>query len=188
MLTQSIKSCLQLAVTCMFLRRGFHMVYFAAFFTLGQQLTSLYRFLVGFTGSIIYGPHRILKCPKKEIYHKYLIFYNQENRIFGKKINSAFFEFLHSRGIPSRFVNWLKYSKNSIKKHPKSNVSHEGVYTSCEIVSRPVSRVAWENSHHLATPPLVSPWKEVWETSTEIPFWWRVTTQIWVVLLTGRAA
>ena len=26
---------------------------------------------------------------------------------------------------------------------------------------------------------------DVWETSAEIPYWWRVTTQIWVVLLTG---
>ena len=29
---------------------------------------------------------------------------------------------------------------------------------------------------------------DIWETSAEIPFWWRVTTQIWVVLLIGRAA
>ena len=27
-----------------------------------------------------------------------------------------------------------------------------------------------------------------WETSAEIPYWWRVSTQIWVVLLIGRAA
>ena len=32
-------------------------------------------------------------------------------------------------------------------------------------------------------PPLVSPRK--WETSTEIPYWWRVTALIWVVLLIG---
>ena len=25
----------------------------------------------------------------------------------------------------------------------------------------------------------------VWETSAEIPYWWRVTTQIWLVLLIG---
>ena len=26
---------------------------------------------------------------------------------------------------------------------------------------------------------------DVWETSAEIPYWWHVTTQIWVVLLIG---
>ena len=40
----------------------------------------------------------------------------------------------------------------------------------------------------LAMLPLVSPPNDVyWETSAEIPYWWRVTTQIWVVLLIGRA-
>ena len=34
-------------------------------------------------------------------------------------------------------------------------------------------------------PPLVSPWNDVWDRSAEIPYWWRVTTQIWVVLLIG---
>ena len=48
--------------------------------------------------------------------------------------------------------------------------------------------LAWEISLHFATLPLVSPRNEVWETTTEIPYWWRVTTQIWVVLLIGRAA
>ena len=51
-----------------------------------------------------------------------------------------------------------------------------------------MSKLAWENSRHLATLPLVSPPNDVWETSAEIPYWWRVTTQIWVVLLIGRAA
>ena len=45
--------------------------------------------------------------------------------------------------------------------------------------------IAWDNSGHFATPPLVSPRNDVWETSAEIPYWWRVTTQIWVVLLIG---
>ena len=40
--------------------------------------------------------------------------------------------------------------------------------------------VAWEKSRHLATLPLVSPPNDVWETSTEIAYWCRVTTQIWV--------
>ena len=49
-------------------------------------------------------------------------------------------------------------------------------------------KLVWENSRHLAMLPLVSPPNDVWETSAEIPYWWRVTTQIWVVLLIGRAA
>ena len=44
----------------------------------------------------------------------------------------------------------------------------------------------WENSLHSATPPLVSPRNDVWGMSAEIPYWWRVTIQIRVVLLIGR--
>ena len=36
-----------------------------------------------------------------------------------------------------------------------------------------------------ATPSVVSPRNDVWETSAEIPYWWRVTAQIWAVLLIG---
>ena len=42
-------------------------------------------------------------------------------------------------------------------------------------------RITWQTSRHLATPPVVFPPNDVWETSAEIPYWWRVTTQIWVV-------
>ena len=45
--------------------------------------------------------------------------------------------------------------------------------------------VAWENSRHFATPPLVSLQNDVWETSAEISYWWRVTSQTWVVRLIG---
>ena len=45
--------------------------------------------------------------------------------------------------------------------------------------------IAGENSHHFAAPAMVYPWNDVWETSAETPYWWRVTTQIWVVLLIG---
>ena len=48
--------------------------------------------------------------------------------------------------------------------------------------------IAIENIRHFATPPVVYPRNEVWETSAEIAYWWRVTTQIWVVLLIGRFA
>ena len=42
-----------------------------------------------------------------------------------------------------------------------------------------------ENSRHFAMSPLVSPRNDFWGASAEIPYWWRVTTQIWVVLLIG---
>ena len=44
--------------------------------------------------------------------------------------------------------------------------------------------IAWEKSLHFAMPPLVSLWNDVWETRAEISYWWHVTTQMWVVLLT----
>ena len=33
--------------------------------------------------------------------------------------------------------------------------------------------LAWENSQHFAMLSLVSPPSDVWETSAEIPYWWR---------------
>ena len=39
-------------------------------------------------------------------------------------------------------------------------------------------RLAWENSQHFATPSLAFLWNDIWETGTEIPYWWRITTQI----------
>ena len=53
------------------------------------------------------------------------------------------------------------------------------------ILKLSVSRLVQENSRHFATPPLVSLDYEVRETSAETPYWWLVTTQIWVVLLIG---
>ena len=38
--------------------------------------------------------------------------------------------------------------------------------------------LAWENSRHLATLPLVSPPNDVWETNVGIPYWRRVTTDL----------
>ena len=35
------------------------------------------------------------------------------------------------------------------------------------------------------TPPVVSPRNNVWEMSAEIPYWWCVTTPIWLVVLIG---
>ena len=45
--------------------------------------------------------------------------------------------------------------------------------------------LAWGNCRHFATSPLFSPWNDVCETSAKIPYWWRFTTEIWVVLLIG---
>jgi len=42
-------------------------------------------------------------------------------------------------------------------------------------------------SYSLATPPTVSPRKDNRWTGAKIPYWWRVTTLIWVVLLIGRS-
>ena len=47
--------------------------------------------------------------------------------------------------------------------------------------------VAWENRKHLATPPVVSSRNDAWKTSAEIPYPWRATAHIWVVLLIGRS-
>ena len=46
---------------------------------------------------------------------------------------------------------------------------------------------AWKNSRYFATSPLASQSSrnDVLETTAEIPYWWRVTTQIWVELPIG---
>ena len=46
--------------------------------------------------------------------------------------------------------------------------------------------LAWKNTQYFATPPLVLR-NNVWGTNAD-DLWWRITTQIWVVLLIGRAA
>ena len=40
------------------------------------------------------------------------------------------------------------------------------------------TNLSWDKSRHIATPPLVSPRNDDWGT-----YWWRITTQIWIVLL-----
>ena len=56
--------------------------------------------------------------------------------------------------------------------------------------SRSILPVMWKlnslrNSRHLATLALVSPPNDVFETKAEFPYWWRVSTEIWVVLMIG---
>ena len=55
----------------------------------------------------------------------------------------------------------------------------------CECVVCVAWFLAWENSRHFETPPLVSRYNDVRETSADIPYWRRFTTQFWVVLLIG---
>ena len=51
------------------------------------------------------------------------------------------------------------------------NIEHNPLYA--------ISELAWENSRHLPTLQLVSPPNDVSEMSTETPYWWRLTTQMW---------
>ena len=48
------------------------------------------------------------------------------------------------------------------------------------------SPLIWENSWHLTASSLVSPRDDFWRTTEKFTYWWRVTTQIWVVFLIGR--
>ena len=43
--------------------------------------------------------------------------------------------------------------------------------------------MAWEHSRHFVTQSLTFPRNDVSGKIAEIPYWWRVTTQIWVVFL-----
>ena len=52
---------------------------------------------------------------------------------------------------------------------------------SCELEVK----LASENSRRFTRSPLEPSQNDVWVTSAEIPYWWRVTTQILVVLLIG---
>lgn len=47
-----------------------------------------------------------------------------------------------------------------------------------------VDAIPWENNRHFLKPSLVSTQNDVWATTEEIPYCWRVTYQIWA-LLTG---
>ena len=42
-----------------------------------------------------------------------------------------------------------------------------------------VNVIVWENRWHFASPSRVSPRKDLWETSAEIPYYWRVTILEW---------
>ena len=81
--------------------------------------------------------------------------------------------------------NGLKYCRSRRKTSTKKyTICHQEDDSQSE--STTVS-LAWEKSRHLATLPLVSSPNDNWETSADIPYWSRVTTQIWAVLLIGCA-
>ena len=56
-------------------------------------------------------------------------------------------------------------------------------FIGCMLLAAHVALCA--DSGHFVMPPLVSLEKDIWGRSAEIPHWWHVTTQIWVVLLIG---
>ena len=69
-----------------------------------------------------------------------------------------------TRGLTCRYMDKTKKKKRNF---------FISLRTECSLL-------AWKNSRHFTTLPLVFPPKDVWE---EILYWWRDTTQIWVVLL-----
>ena len=89
--------------------------------------------------------------------------------------------FLSTLSLTQRINHWFSMAELLI--HLQGNVAqtytlilihHFSSLETCQ-------SAAWENSRHLAMLLLVSPPNDVWETSTEIPYWWCITTQIWVV-------
>ena len=78
-----------------------------------------------------------------------------------------------------RFFQVLSFVACEAQMHVKKQ-GDKNCWTSLKL-SLKVLWVARENSRHITTPPLVPPRNDVWKTSAEIPYWWRVTTQIWIV-------
>ena len=79
--------------------------------------------------------------------------------------------------------NFLLHSwwHHDLRKQGEDLLNDDLCHVSEDSVKVLMDLLAWENSRHLATLPLVSPPNDVWETSAEISYWWRVTTEIWVV-------
>ena len=74
---------------------------------------------------------------------------------------------------------WYHVNKYRAMRGNRSELAPERKSPRCHVNTSFDRILAWENSRHLATLPLVSPPNDVWETNAEIPYWWRVTTQIW---------
>ena len=84
-------------------------------------------------------------------------------------------------------LNFAAEGKSIVYLHETKQSSSIFCWTLIQSISTTEILLAWENSRHLATLTMVSPPNDVWETSAEIPYWWRITTQIWLVLLIGLA-
>ena len=76
----------------------------------------------------------------------------------------------------------LKRSKNHGTRDLYQKVN-DFAYSYSEIQS--IDRWPREKSWYYTTSPLISSRNDLQETSAEIPYWWRVTTQICVVLFIG---
>ena len=122
------------------------------------------------------------------------------NLVFGTLAKSSIYGEASKEAFSSIIPAWLKGFVHIVEANNHLtlaslhiNFCHAYVEPFCHdtrikcrgISTRNWPRLAWENSQHFATPPLVSPRNDVWETNAEIPYWWRVTTQIWVVILIG---
>ena len=75
--------------------------------------------------------------------------------------------------------NLFSYKESNITSH-KSHLRR--LLTNTKRLYKQSKTKRWENNQHFASSPLVSPRNDVWGTSTEIPYWWRVTTQIWMLI------
>ena len=98
--------------------------------------------------------------------------------------------------------SWITYSDTDLSyKHSKvcfafaphsdsitTTTTTINIFVIIVIISSIIIVNSLRKRRHFATPLLVSLRNDVSGTSAEIPYWWRVTSQIWVVLLIGRAA
>ena len=84
---------------------------------------------------------------------------------------------------------WLSKKQMATFEIPAEEVSGQWLnagrshhqYTLCRTICFSPLPLAWENSRQFPTLPLVPLWNDIWLRSAEIPYWWRITTQIWVV-------
>ena len=92
-------------------------------------------------------------------------------------LNKLFVYNFHNIYFPKTIPSKILYICSSlIHKHSK----HLLLLASCfdpiirkehQYFRSPQNILAWENSRHFVTPPLVSPRNDVWETMAEIPYW-----------------
>ena len=108
------------------------------------------------------------------------------SRIIITQLNSTLTGLSFIKAIFAVFSPQKKHQQENDLQRALANLGGTVSHSSAKYCNITV-QLAWENSPHLATLPLVCPPNDVWETRAEIPYWWSVTTQIWVVLLIGRA-